>query len=173
MSTSVVISLSPQANEIVQHFSDPKPYWQTFAQALSNRLGQEAVEHIKPMTHVSAYYQGNEALANSLAYSTSVGSRSFRVTFGGLWYGNYMDIGNFPANVGIRRSSGRAFPVGLRSAGGDYSQVTWSSTIHGMGHTTPDAPTHFSAKTAQWLADNLNTFCDTYLEQYLQELVML
>ena len=165
------IQWNPQAEQIIKNFLNPVSYWKVFANDLSYRLGQEAIQHIKPMTHVSAYYRGNEALSNSLSADNKVTNDGFEVTFQGLWYGNYMDIGNFPADVGITRTNGKAFPVGLRSSQGDMSMVTWVNTIHGMGHTTPEAPTHFSEKTAEWLAGNIETFTDEYLTRMLEGMV--
>lgn len=158
------------AKALIRNFERSDNYFEMFMQSLYYRLGKEVIENIKPMTHKSIYYNGNEDLANSLNFNVDKSPDGFEITFYGLYHGNYVDVGNFPASQTIKRSNGKPFPVGLRSG---QSQITYARTIHGMGHTTPEMSTHFSEKTAKWLSENMHEMADDYMQELLNRLVII
>lgn len=167
------VDLSDEAKRIVNKMLLSKVFFRDFMNQLSYRLGKEAVEYMRPMTEgKSAFYRGNGALAKSLKFDSNVTSDGFVVTFDGLWYGNLMDVGNWSPNTAYYRINRKPWTVGARTANGDQSQITYVKAIHGMGHTTPEVPTHFSEKTAKWLAENMHDFADSYLTEFLRELVV-
>lgn len=159
---------------LLERFMGVEPYWQTFMRDLAKELGDDAREHIKPFTQAVAVWNGSThgtgALSQSIQDSIAMQGNGFEITFDGLFYGNYMDVGNFPANSTIMRSSHKPFPVGGRTATSP-EDIIWSWQIHGMGYRTHSVPTHFSEKTALWLAVNMNNFADQHIETFLRGLV--
>jgi len=167
----VVIMPDTDGLGLLSRFMKVDSYWQPFMDALAKDLADLAVGHIKPMTIAQAEWNGSisgtGALSNSIASNVSRDGTGFEITFDGLFYGKYMDVGNFPADSTISRAAHKPFPVGQRS-GGD---VTFSWTIHGMGYRTPGVPTHFSDKTAEWLYSHMEDISDLHVETFLRELV--
>lgn len=164
------IKWDDHAEALIKNFEKSDTYFEMFMQSLYYKLGKAAIENIKPMTHKSVYYNGNEDLANSLNFNVDKSMDGFEITFYGLYHGNYVDVGNFPATQVIKRNNGKPFPVGLRSG---QSQITFTKEIHGMGHTTPEMPTHFSEKTAKWLSENMHDMADGYIQELLDRLVTI
>jgi len=156
---------------LLARFMSVDNYWKPFMDALAKDLADLAVGHIKPMTVAQAEWNGcingTGALSESVKSSISMAGNGFEITFDSLYYGKYMDVGNFPADSTITRSAHKPFPVGARSGG----EVTFSWTIHGMGHRTPGVPTHFSENTAEWLGTHIESIADLHVETFLRELV--
>lgn len=171
-----VIILDENGMKILERFMSAEPYWKTFMADLAIELAENAREHIKPFTQAIAQWNGSThgtgALSQSIQDTVTLNGDGFEITFDGLFYGNYMDVGNFPAGSTIRRANGKPFTVGARTSSSP-EDITWSWEIHGMGYRTPGVPTHFSEKTALWLAVNMHDFTDEHVNTFLRELVGL
>lgn len=165
------IKWDAQSQAIINNFQKNDEYWKTFMEDLSYKMGETAIEFIKPLTHKSRYYNGNEELANSLKFDTTFSTHGFEMQLEGAKHGNWVDVGNWPSGEMKYRSNGKAWPVGARSS---QEEVTFVKGIYGMGHTTPEMPTHFSEKTARELSyeRSVKDYSEEYLREYLRELVM-
>lgn len=158
------------AQRIIDNFFNVEAYWKEFLKDFSYELGEQSVKYMKPMTvGKSKFYTGGQNLANSLQFHSDLIASGFDVTFEGLFYGNYMDVGNFPPEAQIARASKKPFPVGAsRSPAGE---ITFTRHIHGMGHYTPGVPTHFSEKTAFWLEQEMGSLADPFINDFFKKLV--
>lgn len=176
------VSLDSRSQQILENFMNCERYFDNAKIEMAYILADKSLQHMRPMTYgVSEYYRGHHELADSLKARPFFTSAGFEITFSGLFYGLYMDEGNFPADAVISRAksvtnpfTGRVgpapMPVGLNRAGGD--QITWVEYIHGMGHTTKGkVPTHYSVKTAEWLEKNMYSFTDSLIRDLFRKLV--
>jgi hypothetical protein len=152
--------------------------WLSYMSELAAKMGTDAREHIKPFTTAKSEWNnsthGTGSMANSVKENVTMIGSGFGITFNGNFYGNYLDVGNFPASTTISRPNGKQFPVGLR-AGQAAKDITVTRYIHGIGNYNPkDWPAHFSDKTANWLAEegNMQKYCDDFIGGFLRELIM-
>jgi hypothetical protein len=152
--------------------------WQHYMNEFATQMGQDAREYMKPFVQAKSKWAGSThgtgAMADSIKEDITMLGNGFGITFDGNFYGNYLDVGNFPADSEIARTSGKPFPVGAR-AGQSSEDITYSTYIHGIGHYNPaDWPAHFSEKTAKWLATetNMQKYCDEFIGRFLEELIL-
>jgi hypothetical protein len=115
----------------------------------SKDLAEYAQEYFKPMLNVRNNPRGNGDTKESIKYDITNPNGDFEIQYTGLISAYYMDVGNFPAGtVMTAKSKGMEFfPIDKR-----FGPPFLSRTIHGMGHYTPGAVTHWSEKTANHLA---------------------
>lgn len=135
---------------------------------LADDLAVSAMEHFKTMLHVRPEHSGD--LERSIKYDIAHGGNDFEISYEGLFYGLFMDTGNFPASTQIFRDNGKGFPI---SHARGQAPFMYSKSIHGMGSIHPDAPTHYSEKTVKWLADDEATkLASLQLQEFLQWVVI-
>jgi hypothetical protein len=152
--------------------------WQSYMHDFASTMGADAREYIKPFTTAKSKWNGathgTGSMSESIKEDVTMIGAGFGITFDGNFYGNYLDVGNFPADSEIARTNGKQFPVGLR-AGQSGDDLNFKQYIHGVGHYDPtDWPAGFSVKTAQWLAEdqNMQKYCDEFIGGFLERLVM-
>lgn len=114
---------------------------------LPEELAKMAEEHFKPMLSVRPEHKGE--LERSIRHEIRHTGEGWEVEYYGLFYGLYIDTGNFPPNQALyaRDYHLGAFPIDAR-----LGKSLYRATIHGMGSFTPGVPTHYSEKTVDWLA---------------------
>lgn len=125
------------------------PHWyEHINHKVPEKLAHEAQKHFEPMLHVRP--QTTNRLRDSIQAHIQPTGEGWKIDYYGLLHGLYIDEGNFDPGVQMfARDKGlKYFPVDARL--GEKKRFQY---IHGMGAKTPGAPTHFSQKTVDWLAE--------------------
>jgi hypothetical protein len=115
----------------------------------SKDLAEYAQEYFKPMLNVRNNPRGNGDTKESIKYDITNPSGDFTIEYTGLLSAYYMDVGNFPAGAVL---SSKAFGMNFFPIDKRFGPPFLARTIHGMGHYTPGAVTHWSEKTANHMA---------------------
>jgi hypothetical protein len=155
-------------NQINRFFEGSELWEMHMHDRLSEDLAKSAKEHMKPMLHVRPVHTGK--LEQSITEQIHFNNEGFDIEFYGLLYGLWVDTGNFPPSTTIDASSYgyKAFPVDARLGASNPQRV-----IHGMGSQNTNAPTHYSEKTAKWLAEDEATKIGMeHLEMWLGSVVL-
>lgn len=128
-------------------FMEAGEYFDEMDKKLATEIAEIAEEYFKPMLNVRSTRTGDTA--RSIRHEIHTSGDEFSIEYYGLLSALYMDDGNFDPSDTRSVPLGKAtkfFPVDARF--GTYKPQT---VIHGMGSLTPDAPTHWSMKTAEGL----------------------
>ncbi|HDR8003426.1 TPA: hypothetical protein QCY70_004941 [Bacillus cereus] len=145
----ISIRWEQSAHKQVAEFNEFHSKWDHMNRESAQRLAKMAEEYFKPMLNVRSHRTGQTE--RSIEHKIKHGSDGFEIEYHGLLSALYMDEGNFPAGQTLQAPRGaaqRAFPVDSR-----FGSPAFSPTIHGMGSLTPGAPTHWSEKTVEYLAE--------------------
>lgn len=174
----VSIDFDDYTTQLFIKLLDQNGLWLSHMEEFATKIGEDAREYMKPFTTAKSKWHGQThgtgSMADSIKENVTMIGTGFGVTFNGNFYGNYLDVGNFPASSTITRPNGKRFPIGLR-AGQEGEDLTFRYEVHGIGNYNPaDWPAKFSEKTAVWLAsdEKLQEYCDAFIGGFLKELVM-
>lgn len=164
---------SDLALQQVERFSAFQSTWNELLHvALAHEAYTAAMEHMKPLMHVRTDVPHTGALEASLVPHTTMRGDGFETEFYGLFYGLYMDDGNDSLGEALASNYGlKTFPVDVRHGSQYYKPM---SVIHPMGSHTPGAPTHYSEKTAEWLAGDsgIGEMAMKYMETWLEGVIV-
>lgn len=149
----ITAELDSKSQETLNALSNFLGYWEeSIHKNLPEELAKKAQEHFIPMLKVRPEgSQGN--LERSIRYEIRQTGDGWEVDYHGLFYGIYMDTGNFDPRDVLNAKDYHlgAFPIDAR-----LGHTLYKSTIHGMGSFTKDVvPTHYSEKTVEWLAEGV------------------
>lgn len=143
--------------------------WDTYMNTEYPReLAKKAEEHFKPMLSVRPVHTGK--LEQSITHEVNNTGDGWSIDWYGLFYGLYMDVGNFDPNMTLYAADYglKFFPVDKRLGASMKAQK-----IHGMGAKTKDSPTHYSEKTVEWLANSeAGELGMHYMTEFLDGLVI-
>lgn len=145
----VCLKLDSRSWEVINHLANFQSSWHKHMYTeLPKELAKKAEEYFKPMLAVRDKHTGQ--LERSIRHEVRHNGDGWEVNYFGLAYGLFVDLGNFPPDdVRYARDYGlKAFPVDQR-----LGEPRFLPYIHGMGAYTPGAPTHYSEKTVEWLAN--------------------
>lgn len=157
---NISIELDSKSWEVINSLVDYKSAW--FRHMYDNlpvKLAKEAKDHFTPLLSARQEHRGD--LERSIRYEVNKHGSGWNIDYYGLDYGRYVDSGNFPqsevkyASSYTSKKTGkklRAFPIDKR-----FGAPIFRPYIHGMGSHTPTAPTHYSEKTVDWLAQGKAT----------------
>lgn len=153
----ITIDLDSKSWQVIDALSNFHSSWQKHMyEDLPKELAKKAEEHFKPMLAVRPNH--TEELERSIRYEPRRTSDGWEVDYYGLYYGIFIDIGNF--NEEIVKQKGKSYPLkaeeyGIKAFPIDKRLGTpiFSRHIHEMGSYTPGVPTHYSEKTVEWLAN--------------------
>lgn len=136
---------------------------------VANELANIAKEYMKPLMHVRPQYTGQleASLTSQIAYTGD----GWEVTFQGLDYGNWVDVGQDYTILYASQYGYQAFPVDKR-----FGAPTFAQWIHAIGKspTSPyDTPLRFSQKTADYLVQGeAMKVLEKHMEDFLNTVVI-
>lgn len=168
--------LSAKQIGVFEHQADAE-----LGQAIWNMMqdaGEASVSFIRPLMVGNGTWQPSSgALASSLRFNVSATGNAYTVDFyadaksdDGKYYQQYMDVGNFPANVQLWADEFgmNAFPISLRAG----AVTVRLDSIHGMGNSSPDSPRQFSDKAVKHMTDELDKIADKHMQKLLDRVVI-
>lgn len=145
---------------------------------IMHEAGNEAVSFIRPLMKGNGYWQPSSGrLASSLHYTVTGSGGDIAVNFyadaqspDGKFYQQYMDVGNFPANMPLyaRNYGMKFFPISARAGSVKFK----FPVIHGMGHTSSDSPRHFSDKAADHMEGQIRPIANKHMQELLRKVVV-
>lgn len=166
----ISLELDTKSWELLNKLYNSSSLWeQHMHHEFPKELAEAAKEHMIPMLAVRPVH--NQDLERSIRYDTVHMGNVWEVNFYGFLYGLYVDQGNFPSGDVIYAASKglRYFPVDARLP---ELPTYRAELIHGMGAQTTGAPTHYSEKTVDWLANGKALeVAYKYMDAFLAEVI--